>query len=380
MNTNFLNKLHTALSRGKCSVYLHAFLDLNVGDDLFVHKVIASYPQVRFVMIAKKPYKKILAKYPNVTVFEQDGFPLNLCRKLGIYETVSWHIAHDCDYGLYVGGSIFIEYSDWKDQHSWYRELYHNDRLFIMGCNWGPYRTEQFKDNMRSVFSGMRDICFRDRYSYNAFSDLPNVSYAPDIMFGMDWTPYLTREEKKQVLISVVDCRSRSVKLAEYTADYHRFIAGLTERFAELGYQVVLSAFWERNGDLAAAEEIRESLSPRAKESTSVVSYRGTNLDQILELIAESEYVVATRFHAMILGLSAKKKVLPLIYNLKTRTALEDLTFNGACYDITQLPEDCAGVIEKITPGITDSQREELARLSEAHFDRFSQLIGSMEG
>ena len=90
--------------------------------------------------------------------------------------------------------------------------------------------------------------------------------------------------------------------------------------------------------------------------------------------------MVATRFHAMILGLSAKKKVLPLIYNLKTRTALEDLSFNGACYDITQLPEDCAGVIEKITPGITDSQREELARLSEAHFDRFSQLIGSMEG
>lgn len=375
MNTSFLNKLHTALKRCKCSVCLYAFIDLNVGDDLFVRTLVSRYPDVRFVLIARKPYKKMLAKYTNVTVYEVDGFPLNLCRKLGIDHKIRWRIAHECDYAVYIGGSVFIEYSDWKDQHIWYKELFDNDRLYIMGCNWGPCRTQQFEDNMRAVFSKMKDICFRDLYSYNTFSSLPNVRYAPDILFGMDWSAYAGIEEKKQVLISVVDCRSRSVKLAEYTSDYHRFIGGLTERFANLGYHVVFCSFWEKNGDLAAAEEIRGSLPEHVKKSTSILSYCGTNMNQILRSIAESEYVVATRFHAMILGLGAKKKVLPLIYNLKLRTVLEDLSFQGAYYDITQLPEDCEEVISQITCGISDAERERLARLSADHFERFDEKI-----
>lgn len=370
-----MNKIHTALKRCKCSVYLHAFIDLNVGDDLFVRKLISAYPDVRFVLIAKKPYKKMLAGYPNVTVYEQDALPLRICKKLRIYEPIRWRLAHDCEYGVYIGGSIFIEYSDWKDQHIWYKELFDNDRLFMIGCNWGPCRTKQFEDNMRTVFSGIRDICFRDQYSCSTFSELPNVRYAPDIIFGQDWSAYAADKEKKQVLMSVVNCRSRAVDLADYASDYRSFITGLTEGFADRGYRVIYCSFWENDGDLAAAEEIREGLQPQVRESTSVVNYCGTNLDQILGLVAESEYVVATRFHAMILGLSAGKKVLPLIYNLKLRTVLEDLSFSGAYYEITQLPQDSSAVIDQITCGISDSQREALARLSEGHFDRLNELL-----
>lgn len=371
-----MNKLHTALKRCKCSVCLYAFLDLNVGDDLFVHKLISMYPDIRFVLVARKPYREMLAGYPNVTVFETDAFPMNVCRKLRIHEQLRWRITHECDYAVYIGGSIFIEYSDWENQHLWYRDLFANDKLYLVGCNWGPCRTAQFEQNMRTVFSGMKDICFRDRYSYDTFSDLPNVRYAPDIMFGMDWSAYAGIREKKQVLISVVDCCSRSVKLAAYKEDYVRFIGGLTDRFVELGYHVVFCSFWERNGDLAAAREIRESLSPQVSANTSVANYCGTNLDEILRLIAESEYVVATRFHAMILGLSARKKVLPLIYNLKTSSVLDDLSFRGAYYDIRQLPRDCSDVIGQITYGISDAEREHLARQSWAHFDRINDRFG----
>lgn len=375
VDTSFLTKLHTARKRCKCSVYLHAFMDVNVGDDLFIHRVVSSYPDVHFVLISKKPYKAMLAQYPNVTVWEADGFPLNLCKKPGIRERILWHLSHGCDYGLYAGGSIFIEYSDWPNQHLWYQELFSCDRMHIIGCNWGPCRTKQFEDNMRAVFAGLRDICFRDQYSYRTFSALPNVRYAPDILFGMDWSAYRDRAEKKQVMISLVNCRSRSVNLAQYTSDYMSFLGCLTDRFVALGYHVVLCAFWERNGDLAAAQELRERLSPRVQKHTSITSYSGTNLERILELIAESEYIVATRFHAMILGLSAGKKVLPLIYNLKTRTVLEDLCFQGAYYDIARLPQDCSEVIPRISCGISDRDRERLSRLSAGHFDRLNELL-----
>lgn len=375
MDTSFLNRLHTAIKGCKSSVFIYAFTDVNVGDDLFIHKLVSSYPHIHFVLIARKPYKEMYAQYSNMTVYELDGFALSVCRKLGIGEKIRWRISHECDYAVYIGGSIFIEYSDWDDQHIWYKELFDNDRLYILGCNWGPCKTKRFEENMREVFSEIKDICFRDQYSYQTFSDLPNVRYAPDILFGMVWSAYAGMEEKKQVLISVVNCRSKAVDLEEYASDYHRFMAGLTERFADLGYHVVLCSFWENDGDLKAAEEIRESLPPQVQKSTSLANYCGTNLDQILELIVESEYVVATRFHAMILGLAAKKKVLPLIYNQKLRTVLEDLSFQGAYYDIKHLPDDCSGVIEKIDRGISDSDRDRLVSLSAEHFKRINEVL-----
>ena len=377
MDTSFLNKLHTALKRCKCSVYLHAFADVNVGDDLFIHKLVSSYPDVHFVLIARKPYRKMLAGYPNLTVYEVDALPLKVCKTLRLDMPLRWRIAHDCDYGVYIGGSIFIEYSDWKDQHIWYRELFDNERLYIMGCNWGPHKTQQFKDNMMSVFSGVKDICFRDLYSYNSFSSLPNVRYAPDILFGLEQPSDI--KEEKQVLISLVNCLRSNVELPGFAESYNRFICGLAERFAELGYRTILCSFCEQEGDLAAAEEIHGLLSPNARAHASVVNYCGTNLEQIRELIARSEYVVATRFHAMILGLAAGKKVLPMIYHMKQQKALDDLSFRGAVCDIRNLPENPAALIGEITRGISAEDRERLAALSAGHFDKLSSILNSPE-
>ena len=135
---------------------------------------------------------------------------------------------------------------------------------------------------------------------------------------------------------------------------------------------MVFCAFWEGDGDLAAARMIQAALPPRVQAQTSVVSYCGTNMEQILALIAESEYMVATRFHAMVLGLGAGKKVLPLIYHIKLRNVLEDLSFRSPYYDIRQLPADATGVIEQIGRGITAPERDALARSSAAHFDAFN--------
>lgn len=370
-----MNKWHSAIKGCRRSVFVYAYINLNVGDDLFLHKLVSSYPDIRFVMIARKPYKEMFSGYRNVTVFEEDAFLLSLCKKLRIDDRLRWRIPHECDYAVYIGGSIFKEYSEWTDQHQWYRELFDNDKLYFLGCSWGPCRTKRFEEDMTAVLSGMKDVCFRDRYSYNTFHQLPNVRYAPDILFDLSWPQYDGLEEKKQVLISVVNCRAENVGLAEYASDYNGFIGRLADRFAGRGYKVVLCSFCEKEGDLAAAEEIRAGLSPQTQKSTSIVNYCGTNLDRILELIAESEYVVATRFHAMILGILAKKKVLPLIYHQKLRHVLEDLSFRGAYFDVTELPQDHCEIIEKITCGINDSDRARLARSAAGHFDRLDEIL-----
>ena len=372
MNTSFLNKWHTAIKKCRHSVFVYAFTGINVGDDLFIHKLVSSYPDIRFVLMASKPYREMFARYRNVTVYEEEGFLLRAGKKLRIDDRIRWRISHECDYAVLIGGSIFQEYPGWENQHQWYRELFNNDRLYFLGCSWGVCRTKRYEEEMRGVFSGVRDICFRDRRSYNTFSELPNVRYAPDILFGFDWSPYAQIREKKQVLISTVNCRSENIGLDAHEARYHQFLGSLTEDFVARGYRVVFCAFWEGDGDLAAARMIQAALPPRVQAQTSVVSYCGTNMEQILALIAESEYMVATRFHAMVLGLGAGKKVLPLIYHIKLRNVLEDLSFRSPYYDIRQLPADATGVIEQIGRGITDLERDALARSSAAHFDAFN--------
>ena len=76
----------------------------------------------------------------------------------------------------------------------------------------------------------------------------------------------------------------------------------------------------------------------------------------------------------MILGLLAKKKVLPIIYHPKLRNTLEDLAFQGAYYDVMQLPRDAA-VIPQIARGITDGDLERLARLAAGHFEKLDQIL-----
>ena len=372
MNTSFLNKWHTAIKKCRHSVFVYAFTGINVGDDLFIHKLVSSYPDIRFVLMASRPYREMFARYRNVTVYEEEGFLLRAGKKLRIDDRIRWRISHECDYAVLIGGSIFQEYPGWENQHQWYRELFNNDRLYFLGCSWGVCRTKRYEEEMRGVFSGVRDICFRDRRSYSTFSELPNVRYAPDILFGFDWSPYAQIREKKQVLISTVNCRSENIGLDAHEARYHQFLGSLTEDFVARGYRVVFCAFWEGDGDLAAARMIQAALPPRVQAQTSVVSYCGTNMEQILELIAESEYMVATRFHAMVLGLGAGKKVLPLIYHIKLRNVLEDLSFRSPYYDIRHLPADATGVIEQIGRGITDLERDALARSSAAHFDAFN--------
>ena len=69
----------------------------------------------------------------------------------------------------------------------------------------------------------------------------------------------------------------------------------------------------------------------------SNISYDGTNIDDILEEIASSEYVIGTRFHSIVLSFLLKKPILPIIYNIKTEHLLEDVDFVGNVIDINKL-------------------------------------------
>ncbi|KIR02075.1 hypothetical protein P261_00889 [Lachnospiraceae bacterium TWA4] len=53
-----------------------------------------------------------------------------------------------------------------------------------------------------------------------------------------------------------------------------------------------------------------------------------------MQELVDSEYIIASRFHAMVLGIIANKPVFPLVYSDKTIHVLDDINYCGKYVDI----------------------------------------------
>ncbi|OQP08346.1 polysaccharide pyruvyl transferase family protein, partial [Geobacillus thermoleovorans] len=83
-----------------------------------------------------------------------------------------------------------------------------------------------------------------------------------------------------------------------------------------------------------------------------------------LDVIAGSSFVVATRFHAMILGWVYNKPVFPIAYSNKMINVMKDVGFKGSYVDFNDL---------------NSLEPEEVFRSMESNFVDISQQIKSSE-
>ena len=81
-------------------------------------------------------------------------------------------------------------------------------------------------------------------------------------------------------------------------------------------------AFCEAEGDCNSFNELLED--DFIKANSYAYTYDG-NIPEALAIIENSETVIATRFHSMVLGLAMNKKTLPIIYDSKMSNVLNDL-------------------------------------------------------
>lgn len=315
-------------------VYIYAYTEVNLGDDLFIHQLIRRYPGTQFVMIANKQYKLMLKPYKNVLIHDKYSILAKVLQKLGIYGLWERKVIAACDYAVYIGGSVFMEYERWKDQYLWYQNLFDNSKLLFIGCNWGPYKNESFYLNMKNVLGKMKDVCFRDRKSYNLFSDLSNTRYAPDILFS---TKFPDIEKHNQIFVSVIDCSSKEeggITLSEYECNYFENLKKIIVFFSAKGFEIKLVSFCEKENDSSAICHIKDLLDCDEKTMISELVYDGNNLNHILAEMKASKLIVGSRFHSVILGMVANVPVIPFVYSDKTINVLEDMDYQGIYIDI----------------------------------------------
>ena len=108
----------------------------------------------------------------------------------------------------------------------------------------------------------------------------------------------------------------------------------LIKGFCREKYEIILASFCEEEGDLLAAKKIKNYLNDSS--NIVVLNYDGQNRKEFIDIMSESSYIIATRFHAMILGMVAKIPVYPIIYSDKTKNVLKDINFKGKYADLRE--------------------------------------------
>lgn len=308
-------------------IVVRAFLQQNLGDDMFVRMLVRRYPDHRFCIAASPADSAFLSREANVRLMSGGQFLLRrLAGKIapGVVRQERMKRMRRADAVVKIGGSVFIEYPGWENAVS---EI-PNPNYYIIGANFGPFSTQEFVLKKKKSIARSKDCCFRDSASYELFRDLPQVRVAPDILWA--YPDYPDREVGQGVGISILNLKAFH-GLGDRTESYERGIARICDRCCEAGERVTLFGFCRKDGDEEAVSRI---LSYRKTSGTIDAVYYDGDIPAFLSALNRVETLYASRFHAMILGFAMHKKVIPIIYSIKQVNALADLGFTGACWSI----------------------------------------------
>lgn len=313
------------MNRKKCLVI--GYINNNFGDDLFFKILIERYKNVDFYLFppAKllKTYKQKFKKNKNVKFYDKEKYYKKIKKEypleaIDIFPLIC-EKAEEVDFYINIGGSIFIQNNNWKnDDRFKIKDILKDKPSFIIGCNFGP-SDQEYEEYYKSWFKKFEDICFRDLESYNKFKDLNNVRHADDIVLIMNNKK--VKRKRKNVAVSVVNIEKKE-KLKEYKNDYYQYLVNAITNLQEENYKVKIFSFCDNEGDLETANLIKDMLPRQYKKKVKIYNYQ-TSIDKFLNEWNKNEYVIGSRFHSIILALANEQKFLPISYSQKTNNYLK---------------------------------------------------------
>lgn len=357
----------------KQRIYVHFYNFCNFGDDAFVAMLAHRYPEIKFYISGKKNLLGAFDKMKNVIPY-YDFKIINIINKIFIRivkkDVLYKCRARKCDCCLTIGGSIFIE-PQRKELEKYFdkkrKKFYPQKNNCILGANFGPYKSKEFLDFFRQEFKKYNLISFRDLDSFTLFSDIDNVIYAPDILFGIESILDHKKKlvySKSYIVISVIDKVSNINKYIHKLKEIIKF-------YQKKEYDVVLLSLCNAQNDDLICEKIVDDF----ENGVNSLSYSGSNMQEIMQCIKCASYVIGARFHSIIMALAFRIPCFPIVYSNKTKNMLNDIKYSGNFCFINQL-ENCS--LEKIDenrfnqyiPDIEDFIEE-----SKKHFSALDQIV-----
>jgi len=341
------------------NIYLKAYFRRNVGDDMFVETVLRRYPDVRFRAYARPVDLPKLKEEPNLRLVPSwrrfaDRVLIKLFGKKGAANCYEKR----ADATVHIGGSIFIEPTNFKKPD----RFYYPTNMFYVGCNFGPCRTAAYHDFIETRLKKATDVCFRDTASRNEFAHLDTVRQAPDVLFGYPYYP--KHKQGNGIGISVIDMTERP-DLKNVAQDYEAAVAALIDECGKREIPVTLFGFCKEEGDTKVIDRILAKTNSKVADRCE---YHG-DIAAFLERFNACEYVLATRFHAMVIGWALGKTVLPVIYSHKQTAVIRDAGYDGVMWDVKRSAHyDADTLLIHLTQSRPPKKTKQLIRESETQF------------
>lgn len=240
-------------------ILVKAYLNFNLGDDLFIKILTERYPNINFYIESDdKNYTQIF-KSSKIYLYKKSRLEKRLI-KLGILKYFFYKkFLKKIDGIINIGGSIFMENSINYKKDIEKRKIENKavkGNYYILGANFGPFRSEKFRKSYKEFFSKCRDVCFRDKYSYNLFSELPNIRYADDIVFSLK-DNIISEDIQGKILISVIKPSIRK-ELKTKDEEYYEAIKKIILEGMKIGKKIQLISFCKNEGDEEAILEIKK--------------------------------------------------------------------------------------------------------------------------
>lgn len=327
------------MKRKSCLVI--GYMNLNFGDDLFFYILFKRYPQVDFYMYPPSrlldKYKECYKRCKNVKFYEEEAYYINVRKNIPDKSTpinlfpMICERAKNVDFYINIGGSIFMQNPNWKnDDRFILKDLLKDKKSFIIGCNFGP-GDQEFTDFYKLWFTRFDDVCFRDNKSYEIFKELPNTRKADDIVLLKTRKNILYRKiYNKNIAISVIDV-DNNIKTKKYANDYYEYHIKVIKHYINKGYKINLFSFCTEDGDKKAIQKILNQLENKYHQNIEIIEYDG-NIKSFLSKYRKNKYVIATRFHAMILALANNQEFVSIAYNEKTDNFLQGLNVKALSF------------------------------------------------
>lgn len=311
----------------------------NLGDDLML-KAFINKNKDKYEKIYINSYRKFKSYYSKlgVNVITIDSFAYRVINKLlHIFRTADLYYTlpkKNTDF-IMLGGSLFAESSKEVNESQFINLEYavdHAEHSYVIGSNFGSYHSQSFLENYKTLFQKCNDVCFRDCYSYDLFSEMTNVRYAPDVVFSGEWDDEkLHTVTSHNIIISVINLKNRS-NLCGKTEEYEKKLAGIAKYHAQNGDKVILTSFCEFEGDIETCARVKQICGNES--NIEIISY---NDFKFMEVISSAKKIYGTRFHSIILALYYGIPCVPFIYNEKTHNALMAYCQSVDAIDIMQL-------------------------------------------
>lgn len=370
----------------KIKILLHAYINKNIGDDLFLALILKRYPDVKFYLYVPKRIEEYYAKFSeNLTIIPYKE-TWEIFQKLdgkfcnGWFTTKHYYTnlrklhkkyTPQMDAQIWLGGSQFVETSNWKRILD-YKKYQQTTKIpfYAISATVGPVYTQQYLEEVRHTVAGYDEFCCRDLKSYQLLEGLSNVRVVPDMVFSI---PVNDLPKEDLICISVINVTKRFGR--EVGEKYETLIFNLANMFIAQDYNVVLISFCDAQRDFVCCKRIYSKILNRKK--VAFLTYN-SNLQEIINLFSKAKYVVGTRYHSIILGLRYGAKVFPIIYESKTKNLLDDIQKTGIPLD--DIAKGKLQNWEDKWIELDKNQINEIAKKSEDQFLRVDEFINQFDG